>query len=462
MFYFDKALQIATKKGLHNLKAQALHDIGLQLNREGNYNEAFAHLLKANYQMKDYGYANYPAIARYLCELGEVYWQFGDYEKSRKFLEEAERFSAPNATYGIKISNTLGLCNRELGDLVAAKENFINTIALAKKVGARAWIGIGTGNLGSIYFKLKQYDDAIPLLNVDYNLSLQSREHQSAFTTLCMLAEIYLTKNNINSAGVFLKKATNLLGIVNDPINYRSYYFAQAGYYKLNNAYQQAFRCLDSANYYSRLLTKRDLANIKSKAEQKAAVEKYFSDIELIESRQKIAVITRNAIIGALILFLIITILIVRNLWWRRRNDKQKLVNATEQLNLYVESIKEKTNLIQQFEDKLKSIDLQSRQSENIAELQNYTILTENDWNEFKRLFEKAHSNFFVKLKQRYPGLTQSEVRLMALIKLNLGKKEMADMLGISPDSVKKTRQRIKKKISPEENADLEEIAFSI
>ena len=36
----------------------------------------------------------------------------------------------------------------------------------------------------------------------------------------------------------------------------------------------------------------------------------------------------------------------------------------------------------------------------------------------------------------------------MALIKLDLSKKEMAEMLGTFPDSIKKTRQRMVKKLN--------------
>ncbi|HEY8938181.1 MAG TPA: hypothetical protein VIM65_23325, partial [Cyclobacteriaceae bacterium] len=47
--------------------------------------------------------------------------------------------------------------------------------------------------------------------------------------------------------------------------------------------------------------------------------------------------------------------------------------------------------------------------------------------------------------------------RLSALIKLNLSIKEMASMLGISPESVKKSRYRLKRKLGLTENDVLEE-----
>ncbi len=57
-------------------------------------------------------------------------------------------------------------------------------------------------------------------------------------------------------------------------------------------------------------------------------------------------------------------------------------------------------------------------------------------------------------LKDRYPDLTPNEMRLSALVKLNLTIKEMAAILGISPDSVKTARYRLRKKLelNTEEN----------
>lgn len=460
--YFEKGLQQATKHDYKDLQAQAYHDLGLQFYRDSKYNSAFEYLLKGNYLMNDIGYHDYPSIGRYLFDLANVYYQFADFAKSRKLLEEATKYPYPNSLYAIKISNTLGLCNRELGNFEAAKENFIQTATLSKAANESVWVGIATGNLGSIYYKLKQYNEAIPLLKVDYNLSIQSKELQSASTTLCVLADVYLNMNMLDSAGYYLAKATELVRVVNDPANYRSYYNIKAAYSKIKGDYATAFKSLDSANFYNSQLLKRDFANIKAKAEQKSAVERYLADLKLIESKKELQVIMRNGIIGALLLVLVIVVLILNKLRLTRKHDKEMLTNATDQLNLYLESIKEKNNLIDRFEGQLQDISLQHSHQETIEQLQNSTILTEDDWNEFRRLFEKVHTNFFVKLKQKYPTLTQSEVRLMALIKLNLARKEMADMLGISPDSVKKTRQRIKKRIELPDNMDLEEIVFNI
>ncbi|MEO6758783.1 MAG: hypothetical protein ABIO24_04955, partial [Saprospiraceae bacterium] len=84
-------------------------------------------------------------------------------------------------------------------------------------------------------------------------------------------------------------------------------------------------------------------------------------------------------------------------------------------------------------------------------------ILTEADWASFKIYFEKAHPGYLLRLRSNYPALSEGEERLFLFIKLNLTTKEAASILGISAESVKKARNRLRKKIELEEEVLLEE-----
>jgi DNA-binding CsgD family transcriptional regulator len=100
---------------------------------------------------------------------------------------------------------------------------------------------------------------------------------------------------------------------------------------------------------------------------------------------------------------------------------------------------------------------LDSVQQKNEDELTSHTILTDDDWNRFKALFEKVHPQFFEKLKKLSPEITAAEIRLAALIKLNLDNKQMASMQGISVSSIRgnKTRLRQRLNITVENDLDL-------
>jgi DNA-directed RNA polymerase specialized sigma24 family protein len=100
---------------------------------------------------------------------------------------------------------------------------------------------------------------------------------------------------------------------------------------------------------------------------------------------------------------------------------------------------------------------------ENILEhLNNTAILTDEDWNKFRQLFEQVHKDFFKRLREKLPDLTQAEVRLICLTKLNLGTKQMAGILGVSFDTIRKSRYRLRKKLGLAEEDRIDDIVESI
>lgn len=104
--------------------------------------------------------------------------------------------------------------------------------------------------------------------------------------------------------------------------------------------------------------------------------------------------------------------------------------------------------------DRLASLPPSTDDFEN--DLFNQRILTDADWSAFKSWFEKANPGFRQRLRVAFPNLTDAEERLFLFLKLNLTRKESAAMLGISADSVKKTRNRLRKRLELAETEDLE------
>lgn len=69
-------------------------------------------------------------------------------------------------------------------------------------------------------------------------------------------------------------------------------------------------------------------------------------------------------------------------------------------------------------------------------------------WNEFRETFGQVHQQFFDNVKSYCEELTGNDLRLLALIKLNLSSGDIATLLGISLDSLRVSRYRLKKKLS--------------
>lgn len=72
----------------------------------------------------------------------------------------------------------------------------------------------------------------------------------------------------------------------------------------------------------------------------------------------------------------------------------------------------------------------------------------DNAWEQFAHHFDKVHTDFLLLLKNRYPSLTASELKLCAYLRMNLSSKEIAQLLNISVRGVEIGRYRLRKKLA--------------
>lgn len=92
----------------------------------------------------------------------------------------------------------------------------------------------------------------------------------------------------------------------------------------------------------------------------------------------------------------------------------------------------------------------------NGSDLYNFRILTEQDWNTFKQMFERSYPNYLHRLRTAFPDITSAEERLSLLLKINLHRHEIATMLGVSDSTVKKGRARLRRRLALSEDQSLE------
>jgi len=98
-----------------------------------------------------------------------------------------------------------------------------------------------------------------------------------------------------------------------------------------------------------------------------------------------------------------------------------------------------------------------ARYLQKLTTLIDKNISNDNDWEIFEALFDQAHENFFKRLKQSFPDLTQSDLKLCAYLKLNLSSKEIAPLLNISIRGVEIRRYRLRKRLALNANENLVE-----
>ena len=97
----------------------------------------------------------------------------------------------------------------------------------------------------------------------------------------------------------------------------------------------------------------------------------------------------------------------------------------------------------------------QKKQIREVIQQINQSFNNDKYWEEFRSTFEQIHQSFFQQLKQHSEELTSSEIRLISLLKMNMNSNDMATILGISQDSLRVARYRLRKKLNLDQGENL-------
>lgn len=107
---------------------------------------------------------------------------------------------------------------------------------------------------------------------------------------------------------------------------------------------------------------------------------------------------------------------------------------------------------------------------EKLEEIKRYPAKYHTQLNDMERLLEsyldvedktfeiqidQLHQEFFKTLIDRFPGLSNYDMRLCAYLKIGLNSKEIADLLNVQPSSAYISRSRLRKKLNLNIDEDL-------
>jgi len=105
--------------------------------------------------------------------------------------------------------------------------------------------------------------------------------------------------------------------------------------------------------------------------------------------------------------------------------------------------------------DQLKKID-KEQELQITKVLDRYENISNSvNWDLFERRFTELNNDFYTKLQNDFPNLTNGEQRICAFFKLGLSTKEIAIINYSSYDAIRKAIYRIRKKINQNEKVDL-------
>ena len=394
---------------------------------------------------------------------GILAWKKKNYEKSH---EDPYKFR-------IRAFNIIGNSFYRKNRNDSADAYYQQALQIANENKDTLLTGRTLGNIGRIIYAQNEFDSAYLLFKTDYQNNKADSLYDYAANASEWAAKANLARGNKAAALEEAREAIRFLSLwPNGPYLRDTYYTLTRIFRAMGNS--------DSAFYYNDRyialndsLEKEVATSSLTIAKAKLNNETSRYNIQRLNKEKERQVMLRNFIIGAIVLLSLITILIVNRirLNTKMRMEKverekqfmeQEINSARDQLKMFTENIIEKTNLIEKLEMQVRGKESSLEQQAIISELSQQTILTEDDWQKFRALFEKLFPGFFKKLKDKFPDITLAEQRMAALTRLDLTTKQVASMLGISVDSVHKSRQRLRQRFQVGTDANLEELVTNL
>ncbi len=110
----------------------------------------------------------------------------------------------------------------------------------------------------------------------------------------------------------------------------------------------------------------------------------------------------------------------------------------------------------------LKRIESGAHEPQKLKRLVKTELQSDQDWDDFIAAFRNSHQAFFNKLFEIEKSLSKSELKLACLLKMNFQTKEIASLLNISYEGVKKAKYRLKQKLQIGTAMDLHSFILSI
>ncbi len=463
--HYLKAKNSFTEVDSLALLGDVYNSLGIIQGMQSNYTGALEWFTKS-YQMKvENGLGT--TTASELNNIGLVYMRMGSYEKAIEYVWKSIKID-PEAV-NKKGYSTLGGIYNYMGKKDSALIFYEIALQKAIKSGNKDSQSIATSNLSNIYFQSGEFQKAINQLKKALVLSEDNVKVQ--FPIFTELGKSYRGLKKYDSAAYFLLKGFTLaqeekdMNWAKESSTFLGFFFAD------NQKYDSAFHYLAIALEYKDSLNNDQVQEIFADQRVKLETSKKQHEIEELEREKEISQYKQKTLIAGGIFVIIIGLLSFLNyrsilLIKQKTLNEEKLLLEKEleknraELSAHTLNMIHRKNSIEEIESHVEK--LEGKEKQKIKSIINVNKALEKDWENFKNYFSQVHANFFDSLREQFPTLSQSEIRLSALIKMNLANNEIATLLNIESKSVRMARYRLRKKLNLPEELDLNHFIHTI
>lgn len=439
-----------------------------------------------------YAYSQYVKALPYFLETYKAFDSYDPYkipEANTVFIKNAYFFGTIEQRYkaidlfkiGLSLSSEdsheytdilfgLGRLYLEENDLETAESFFLHTVEISTKYGDEKRYAKSLGELATIHNLRGNSAKAQELLIEDVEISKRNNGTRNTMYAQIQLGKLYFEHGEytkaekiLNEALIYAESKLYLKGFEKEILEIQ----IKLEEIKQNESKQLELRKrLDEVNAYISITDGPEIVNKMNWQSQRERIQ-WKIDVDLAKYEKTFLLKWIWTLISALLLSVTIMMLLYYSklLKYQKTDFERKLISfKLEKINSE-QILHETNNTLASFQTYLFEKDEQIYQLEkelmkrkkkgdtkvqdqivSLESLLESHLMTDENWLLFKEVFMTEKKEYYDHVIDTLPGLTESNLRIILLQKLDLNNQQISNLLGVTPDAVKKSKQRLRKK----------------
>ncbi len=358
-----------------------------------------------------------------------------------------------------------------------AIEHYNQAIDIGKKYDFPTVMELANGNLGRVYRQMNKYNAAIESFEKALNLGKEDPSKINTANYLYELGYTHALNNDFENGIQYLNQSVVLADSIKvgnelqNALKYRGLAYERSG--QLKNALADLKRSQvirDSLFSVKKSKQINELQTIYEIEKKESEITLQQEEIKTLNEKVKVDKLTKGLYAGGMFTFVAVSGLLFFGFRQRMKKNriarekqeeiyKQEIEHKKKELASQTLHLVQKNTFIQELMENLENIknspEKFKMEFRRIIMLLKKENASDKDWEVFKTYFAEVHNDFDQKLKTLYSDISEKEIRLAAFLRMNLTTKEIAATLNVLPDSILKSKYRLKKKLELDKETDL-------
>lgn len=458
MNYATDALQVAVRGTVSS--ADAYYNLGIVMFYCDNFIDALDNMFKASEIYTKQKYTQ--GIIRCCQGIGNVYSAMNMAETAMSYYKEALSLSISlsrqDSSYRVKPS--LYSC---ISVLYHQEKEYYKALEYARKSINESMdedvqdMPDFMMNIAQAFVGLNELDSAFLYMKQAETKYREGGNKIGEILVMLAAASVEISVERFENANAILSNAEEISVQIGSVRFLKKIYDLYSQIHLQYGDYRQACKAMKKVNEYTDSL-------YSEKALESAMKIKFVNEYKMMEQQhlyEQAKARWQNSIIFCIAVFLGIIIIVIlflvkmriSKLNLEKENLKKDLELKTKELMSKVMFLMEKNELLNEYSKRSIEI-LDSLKGEAKQKMQlligdmRKSVDNSSAWDAFEKYFNNVYDSFYINLNESFPDLTPTELKLCALLRLNLSSKEISSLMNMSPGSVDVARARIRKKMN--------------